>query len=632
MINKDKLLYCIFKEDHEPGRLAELLADHPEVKFVSLVGVDVYGHYTDEKIPVRVLLEDISGFISKGVQTDGSSVFLPEIADSSNAKVDILPDPEATWFVEYNFENVDENGLPCGTLRIPAFLIHNNTNPVGSRNILKDAITYFSDSIIALLKNHPETAQALMLEDVNDISSIYLTSATELEFYVQTPHEAADKERLLASQEMKEQYWKRTVGPVRTALEQTIELLDRYGIEVEMGHKEVGGVKAEMVQGGEYSHIMEQLEIDWKYSDPMTTADTDRQVRNIVRDVFRSNGLDVTFMAKPVAEVAGSGKHTHIGVGARLANGRKVNLFTSATGSYLSTVGFGALMGILKNYEIIAPFASANNDAFNRLKPGYEAPVCIVTSLGHSVETATRNRTVLVGLVRDDANPMATHFELRSPNPKSNTYMVLAAALLAMLDGIRSAVEAGKTSDELCASISKEPGTPDFYLDTDRKYRAENNIFSDYSDAQREQLFGRAPATVWECVSAFDAYPEKAALLLENRVMSENDLKSYKVSVIDHWASELRERIVTEWKDTIHKCRKLEGEYTTALDDERWRRINEMRMELMQDTLARKSKLTNLCDAIDAGNYPLASELQLEIQSSMELLDRMYREYVHNLM
>lgn len=631
MIEKDKLLYCIFKEDHEPEKLAQLLKAHPEVKFVSLVGVDVYGHYTDEKIPVGLMLDDISGFIAKGVQTDGSSVFLPEIADSSNAKVDILPDPDAAWFVEYNFDNVDDKGFPCGSLRIPSFLIHNNTNPVGSRNILRDAITYFSDSIMALLKKHPELAASLMLDDVNDIESIYLTSATELEFYVQTPHEAADKERLLASQEMKEQYWKRTVGPVRTALEQTIELLDRYGIEVEMGHKEVGGVKAEMMQGGEYSHIMEQLEIDWKYSDPLHTADTDRQVRNIVRDVFRYNGLDVTFMAKPVPEVAGSGKHTHIGVGARMKNGKKVNLFTSATCSYLSPVGFGALMGILKNYEIIAPFASANNDAFNRLKPGYEAPVCIVTSLGHSVETATRNRTVLVGLVRDDANPMATHFELRSPNPKSNTYMVLAATLLAMLDGIRSAVEAGKTSDDLCASISKEPGTPDFYLDTQRKYRAENNIFSDYSDAEREQLFGRAPATVWECVSAFDAYPEKAALLLENRVMSANDLKSYKVSVIDHWASELRERIVTEWKESIHKCRRIEGEYMTALDEERWKKINEMRLELMQDTLVRKSMLSKLCDAIDAKDYPLASQLQLVIQNKMETLDRLYREYEHNL-
>ena len=37
---------------------------------------------------------------------------------------------------------------------------------------------------------------------------------------------------------------------------------------------------------------------------------------------------------------------------------------------------------------------------------------------------------------------MATRFELRSPNPKSNTYLVLAASYMAMLDGIKAALEA----------------------------------------------------------------------------------------------------------------------------------------------------------------------------------------------
>ena len=39
-------------------------------------------------------------------------------------------------------------------------------------------------------------------------------------------------------------------------------------------------------------------------------------------------------------------------------------------------------MGILKNYEVINPFISSTNDSLRRLKPGFEAPVCIVTSLG----------------------------------------------------------------------------------------------------------------------------------------------------------------------------------------------------------------------------------------------------------
>ena len=39
-----------------------------------------------------------------------------------------------------------------------------------------------------------------------------LTAATELEFWVNTPEDKADLEKLAVSQSLKEQYWKRTHG------------------------------------------------------------------------------------------------------------------------------------------------------------------------------------------------------------------------------------------------------------------------------------------------------------------------------------------------------------------------------------------------------------------------------------
>ena len=50
--------------------------------------------------------------------------------------------------------------------------------------------------------------------------------------------EDAPIEALSSSQMMQEQYWQRTRGNVRTALEQTIEMMEAYGLEPEMGHKE----------------------------------------------------------------------------------------------------------------------------------------------------------------------------------------------------------------------------------------------------------------------------------------------------------------------------------------------------------------------------------------------------------
>ncbi len=543
-----RMLFCIPKDKHGEAALQQCLSEHPEIKFVSLVGLDVFGHDTDEKVPVREILKDYEGFLRSGVQTDGSSVLLPGIADITNARVDLVPDPDANWYVDHNFSNIDEEtGLPVGTLRIPAVLMHNSDVAVGSRAILRDAAAEFKRGLVAALRDNPYVFEYLPIDSADEIEEVMLTSATELEFYVKTPHEVADKDRLHTSQEMKEQYWKRTIGPVRTALERTLEILDFYGFEVEMGHKEVGGVKADITTGG-YDHIMEQLEIDWRFSDPMAAADKDNLARYVIKDVFRSCGLDVTFMAKPVEGVAGSGKHTHFGAAVRLKDGRRVNLFSALEPEkdYLSPVGFGALMGLLKNYEIINPLASATTDSLNRLKPGYEAPVCIVTSLGRDVKTPSRNRTVLAGLIRDAANPMATRFELRSPNPKSNCYLVLAGGFLAMLDGIEKALAAKKTPAELAASISKGYGEEDFYLEKDRVYRAENNIFTDYTPEEREKYFGKSPATVYENIMAFDEYPEKAAVLFKGDAMTPLDLESYKQAVLELWATELHDRLIPQ--------------------------------------------------------------------------------------
>ena len=83
------LLYVIPANSKKEDIIATL-KQHPEIKFVSLVGIDLAGNDTDEKIPMRVFLEDIDSFYNgSAVQTDGSSVVLTGIATLNNAKVDI---------------------------------------------------------------------------------------------------------------------------------------------------------------------------------------------------------------------------------------------------------------------------------------------------------------------------------------------------------------------------------------------------------------------------------------------------------------------------------------------------------------------------------------------------------------
>lgn len=632
--NFDKMLFTIGPEDHSADRIKTILNEHPEVQFVSLVGIDIGGHGTDEKIPVKAFIKDIDKFLVEGVQTDGSSVVLPKIADLNNAKVDIIPDLNVNWYVDYNFDNVPQSlELPVGSLRIPSYLRHNDTFEVGSRVVLRDAVADFKKELMEILKSNPYVFEYMDLDSADEIDELIVTSATELEFWVKTPDEQSDREQLTTAQELKEQYWKRTVGPVRTALERTLNILDCYGLEMEMGHKEVGGVKAKMGHSGHYDHIMEQLEIDWKYSDALQAADNEKQVKYIVRDIFRLHGLDVTFMAKPMEGVAGSGEHTHLGLAAKLKDGRVVSMFSSKDGKdFLNVIGYGALMGILNNYEVINPFISATNDAFNRLKPGFEAPVCTVTSMGHSVEAPSRNRTVLAGLIREAGNPLATRFELRSPNPNSNTYLVIAASYMAMLDGIRAAVTAGKTPAELEKSISKKKGEEDFYLETGREYRSEKDVFAHYTPEERDDIFGRPPETVWENISAFDKYPDKLEIFKSGGVMTDIVLESYREAIVNQWATELYNRIIPNAMDTVRSCRKLHNESATDYDIGMWAKISAQRDKIAKNTMNKFCILKKISDALDKADYNLASRLQLEAQREIRKLIDMYSSYKRNLL
>ena len=403
---------------------------------------------------------------------------------------------------------------------------------------------------------------------------------------------------------------------------------------MEMGHKEVGGVQANLANEGHYNHIMEQLEIDWKYSDAMQAADNENHIKYVVRDIFTMHGLDVTFMAKPVRGVAGSGEHTHLGLGARLKNGKVVSLFAPEKWDeeFLSPIGFGALMGLLRNYELINPFVSTNNDAFNRLKPGYEAPVCTVTSLGRSVEEPSRNRTVLAGLIRDVHNPAGTRFELRSPNPKSNTYLVLAASYMAMLDGIKEALEHSKTPAELEQSISKEYGEEDFYLEKDRMYRSEKDVFDEYTADERDEFFGRAPRTVWENLKAFDEHADKLAIFKRDDVMTDVTLDSYREAVRAQWATELHDRIIPDTMDFIRACSKAHDEMDCVdYDRHYWERIQRLRNYLGRDTLDKYCLLTRIKQALDSGRYNDASDMQIEMQEVVAELTRLYIIYKKNL-
>lgn len=623
------LLYTI-KANTPKEEIIKLLRDHPEIKFVSLMGIDLAGNDTDEKIPVRIFIKDIDEFYAgRAVQTDGSSVVLPGIATINNAKVDMPVDASVNWFVDYNFENYDNvTNRPVGTLRIPSFLIHEGKR-VDSRAVLTDTLISVKKELVDLFHHYPEISGTTF--NGKDVVDIVFTSATELEFWVKTPLEEAAVEEMTASQVMQEQYWERTHGAVRCALEQSLIELDKYGLNVEMGHKEVGGLKAQIDESGHLTHVCEQLEIDWKFSDAVQAADNEIIVRTVVKEIFRANGLEVSFKAKPMIGLAGNGEHTHIGLAAVTAEGKMYNLFAAKNPAkdYMSAVGYGALMGLLKNYEVINPFVSSTNDSLNRLKPGFEAPVCIVTSLGHTPKFPSRNRTILVSLIRDLENPMATRFELRACNPYSNIYLVLAASYSAIIDGIKMAVH--HSTDALLAELSKDAGVEGFYLEKDRAYRSEKDVYEDYTEEERNKLFGKPPATVWENMAAFEKYPDKVKIISSGGALQEKIINGFREGALLRWKTELISRILPEMRTIVRKAKKIHSDFVTDQDAYNWNKIFILRAELAKDSIDQKSLFTRLINALTSGEYDKASELQIEIYSKIEELKTLYDAYEKNI-
>lgn len=626
-----KMLYKIKEEKHNEKDLKKLLSDYPEIKFVSLMGIDLYGNGTEEKIPINIFLKNIDEFLNGiAVQTDGSSVALPGIATLNDAKIDMVVDKECDWFIDYNNYLMDEEtNKPVGTLIIPSFLYHNG-EAVDSRSILRTAEKTFKEEILKLIQENYEDIQGI---NIGEIKQIELDSAAELEFWVKTPNDKAEIEALTTSECLQEQYWTKINGPVRTAMEKTLIVMDKYELQPEMGHKEVGGIKAKLDSNGRYNHVMEQLEIDWRFSIPMQTADNQMFIKNLVQETFLDYGLETTFMSKPIEDVAGNGMHLHLGVKARLKDGKKVNIFNGSENQFLSSMGYGALMGLLKNYEVMNPFISSTHDSLKRLKPGYEAPVCVVTSLGKDAKIPSRNRTVLVSLIKDIDNKMSTRFELRSPNPKTNIYLATAVSYMAMLDGMKYAITSGKTEEEMLKELSKKQGEKTDYLEENREYRSEEDVFEHYTEEQRNSLFGKAPKSVYENIENLEKENEKLEILKVNNVFNEDIINSFKLSVIKKWREELAKRIITEYTNEIREYKPIHiAERALDNDLTAWAKINEIRKYIAKDSTHYDCLFTRIKKALKEENYKEASDLSIELEDKIEKLRKMYNNYIKNIL
>ncbi len=201
--------------------------------------------------------------------------------------------------------------------------------------------------------------------------------------------------------------------------------LEQMGVHPEASHHETGPG---------------QNEVDFRYSDPVNAADNLATFKTVVKTVADRYGLFASFMAKPLANEAGSGLHLSISL---WKDGK--NLFAGE----LSEEARQFMAGIMARMREITAFLNPYPNSYERFGE-FEAP--------RYISWSRENRSQLIRI------PAATEedarLELRSPDPSCNQYLAIYLVLGAGFEGIaqKSSLPPAKNLDLYNASAAETKG------------------------------------------------------------------------------------------------------------------------------------------------------------------------------
>jgi glutamine synthetase len=346
------------------------MAKEKKVKFVRLWFTDILGFLKSFAITIR----ELEGALEDGRGFDGSSIVGFVRIDESDMVA--MPDPSTFRILPWKANEAVVASMFCDILE-----------PEGS--------PYQGDPRWVLKKN---------LKRAADMGYVF-NVGPELEyFYFQR---SSGKPEPLDTGG----YFDLTPLDVASELrKQTVTVLEELGIPVEYSHHEVAP---------------SQHEIDLKYKDALTMADSTMLYRLVVKEVALKNNVYATFMPKPVYGVNGSGMHTH----QSLFKGSKNVFFDLKDKYHLSDIAKRYIAGLLKHARELTLVTNQWINSYKRLVPGYEAPAYI--------SWAQRNRSDLIRIpLYKPGKEKETRVEYRSPDPACNPYLAFAVMLAAGLEGM----------------------------------------------------------------------------------------------------------------------------------------------------------------------------------------------------
>jgi glutamine synthetase len=192
--------------------------------------------------------------------------------------------------------------------------------------------------------------------------------------------------------------------------------LEAMNVPVKYHHHEVGGpgqceIETPMIVGA------------------VRTGDLVMKVKYVTKMVAHGAGQTATFMPKPLYGEAGNGMHFH------------QHLFKDGENLFYDPEGYGKLSrealyfigGLLLHGPAVLAFTNPSTNSYRRLVPGFEAPVNAFFSLG--------NRSAAVRIPKYADQAETVRFEFRPPDAAGNAYLMMAAQLMAGIDGIQRQID-----------------------------------------------------------------------------------------------------------------------------------------------------------------------------------------------
>ena len=394
------------------------MAKEHDVKFIKLWFTDILGMLKSFAITV----EELEGALDQGMGFDGSSI--EGFARIDESDMVAIPDADTWRLLPWRpKEHHAEARMFC--------------------DIVKPGGQPFEGDPRYVLKRN--------LKRLAELGYTYYVGPELEYFYFALKKDASGKPTTEPTTEPLDQCGYFDMVPLDAAIDlrrDTVLTLEEMGIGVEYSHHEVAA---------------SQHEIDMRYTDALTMADSVMTYRLVVKQIALQHEVYATFMPKPVFGINGSGMHVHQSL---FKDGR--NAFFDAKDPYhLSKLAKSYVAGLLKHAPEITAITSQWINSYKRLVPGYEAPVYL--------SWARRNRSDLIRVPEyQPGKENATRIEYRSPDPACNPYLTFAVMLAAGLDGIEKGLE---------------PPTP-----------VEENVYEMSEEERKKKGIGTLPASLWEAI------------------------------------------------------------------------------------------------------------------------------------